>query len=439
MKMAFAFLLLFATIGCCLLPGSEEEDTDDQAEGQPQNGAYTAPSVGGTATDAPPASMPPPPPPVAPGAPPGRLTRASFVGSPLAPQAPGAAALFGRSAARTTGPIEDGLLVCSATVRGNWDDSFFAGGADVALLVRFGEGAAQRATAQNSLRMYTFPISRLTPGESMWVRVIDRDVLSDDTIGEDFERFESAPFTLNMEHADIECRAVDPALVRDRVATAVASLTRAVNALTAATPDVSAYDLGYPSAAAERVIAAAQEVAPWSEGRSREHDAQIERAVGFDAEWERRARAAVDAAMTELPPPGESVAIGGARTISVREVLCGLDATARREAMGEASIDSNTEGCLVVLALAASRRTTLPALEAVDAQWDEVWGLDASARMLGAHIAARARSGAYLPTTEPVVLTPGEPIDVVVSLPRTSQAALLRVRDGGRAVLLRLE
>lgn len=412
-------------IGCCLVPAPPQPAADPQP---PTPAVAIAPF-------ATPLAAPPPPPIVVPAPAPGRLTRASFDAAGAVPQAPGLRELYEHARRPSTG-IENGMLVCSARVRNeSWDDSLFAGGADVALRARFGSGPI-RSTAQSGLRTYTFPIAQLERGDTVWIRVVDIDVFSHDTIAEGSIRFEQAPFTLTMGQADVECRAVDAALVARRAAAAIHELARTIDELGEVQPDVQGYDLGYPRATAGRVVEAATAARAWTDGGPA-YDVEVDRAIAFDTDWDARARRAVGAAMRTLPAPGASTAIRRDLHASVREVACGADAAALGASMSS-STDTTPGGCLVVLALDASSRVTLPALDQPDAQW-EAWALDRSAHMWTARVVARSRDGAYLPASEPVVVEPGAPVEVTISLPPGATPVLLRVRDGGRPAILRLE
>ncbi len=416
-----ALLVGLASIGCDL-PGRDRDREDDRPPG-----SATAPALA-----APPAPAPAP-------QRLGHLTRGVFdaLAHGNQPQTREPTALWEGARDPRHGSIERGMLVCQARVHGTgFDDSFFAGGADVALAARFADGAV-RSTAQNGHRIYTFPIARLDPGDALWIRVVDVDVFFNDTIAEGSGRFERAPFTLTMGQADVECRAVDPALVSRRTDTALARLGLAIDRLDAAEPDVSAYDLGYPRDEAARVTAAASEVLAWTDAASPGYRAAVDRATAFDAEWERRAGAAVVAAESALPPPGERIALGTGRELIVREVVCDAGASALAASMGQTALNVGLGGCLAVVGLSSPRATSLPPMSSVSQPW-EAWSLDARGDMRAAPVIGRRQGDRWIAPEETVAITAGESVEVVLALPPRASARLLRVGDGGRPAVLRL-
>jgi hypothetical protein len=418
-----ALLLGLVSIGCCL-PGWHREEDGAGAARDP-----AAPLALGA---------PPAPAPAAP-ARLGHLAEGTFdaLANGNQPQPREVTALWESARDARHGSIERGMLICQARVHGaGFDDSFFAGGADVALAARFADGPL-RSTAQSGHRIYTFPIARLDPGDALWIRVLDVDVFFNDTIAEGSARFERAPFTLTMGQADVECRAVDPELVSRRTDTAVARLGLAIDALDDAEPDVSAYDVGYPTDEAARVTAAASDVLAWTDASSPRYRAAIDRAVAFDAEWQRRAGAAVLAAESALPPPGAPVALGTGRELTVREVVCGAGASTLVSSMGATALDIGLGGCLAVVELSSPRATSLPPLSPVSQPW-EAWSLDARGDMSAAPVVARRQGDRWIAPDETVAIAPGESVEVVLALPAHSSARLLRVGDGGRPAVLRV-
>ena len=71
------------------------------------------------------------------------------------------------------------MLVCSVRVTGGgYDDSLFAGGADVYMRLAIA-GGPTRGTRQSAERIYSFPVARLDAGDSLSVSVYDEDSYSD--------------------------------------------------------------------------------------------------------------------------------------------------------------------------------------------------------------------------------------------------------------------
>lgn len=350
------------------------------------------------------------------------------------PQLPGLRALFDAAPA-APGDVRDGVLVCSATLLGGgYDDSLFAGGADVALAMRIGEGAL-RSTPQSSERVYSFPTASLTHGQTVWVRVVDRDILFDDTIAEGTTTFEGAPFRLTMGQANVECRALAPTLVAEQREAARTRLARILDRLPVPAPDLAAADLGAPSAATNDAAGAARELAAWSDPS----DPALERSLAPGHAWYRAWHDAITDAVDEragsLPAPGTPVADGHAQ-LTVTDLACGASATALRAEIGEAATSTAAiEGCIVRLQL----RGHAPPLR-LDATSDtgDTWTLGRGGELARASVLAVRVDGRWQ-SVERGAVSAGSDAEVAFVLSGDAEAPLLRLgRPFAHAQLLRL-
>ncbi len=367
----------------------------------------------------------------------GRLTAGSFEALTLdVPQAPSPTSLFENAAPHVSGPLGRSLLVCRVNLLGGgFDDSVLAGGADVALAVKLRNGTA-RSTGQSPERVYTFPVSHLALHDAIWIRVIDVDVVFNDTIAEGSTSFAHTPFSLGMGQANVECRAVEGAAVEQPSRSTLAALSRSVDELSRSESNLAEEELGYPHERAQAVLAQARSALAWHEPSDSAYRTQVERAIAFDAQWNRRAAAAVRAATSELPAPGASAPLGTGRQIRVARVACGTEANALADQIGEA-MRGNTGACLATLEIQASRPISLPSLDDASAQL-EASSIELDARIDRAWLVARRREGAWVAPSETISLQRGERVEMVFAM-RSSEAPLLRARDGGgQPVVLRV-
>ncbi len=348
------------------------------------------------------------------------------------PQVPEPRALF-ETATPTTGDAHDTVLVCTATLLGGgFDDSLFAGGADVYLAMRIGEGELRNAP-QTSERTYSFPVASLTHGQTVWVRVLDRDVVFDDTIAEGTTTYAGTPLRLTMGQANVECRALDPALVAARRTTALTALEARLPLLPTPEPDLAADDLGFPSASTSSVASAIDGLAAWSVPADPALVAARERGHAWFRSWSEAAERAVSLAVATLPPPGTSVADGSARITVVREA-CGAEATTLRAEIGDAAASTApSTGCLVRLRLEQHGPVTLDPLGSAD-----TWSIGADARRDPTPILA-ARTGDAWRAVGPGPTSLAGDFEVVFVLAGEQHAPLLRLGPPfAHAQLLRL-
>lgn len=312
---------------------------------------------GNAPAPSPPAPVPhrPPAPPLPPPAPyfePAELLAApSLVAvlgrSSILPQRPDAPSLFAR-ARPVDGAITRGMLVCRAVVRGSFDDSFFAGGADVSMSLAVGSGETM-SSWQIPSRVYTFPIRELAPGTSLAFGLVDRDVLFSDAIASATVAYTAAPFTFEREHASVECRALPS--VEAQAQRALTRYRASLEAFHAPTPDLSAEDLGFGSA--EPVARAAEEAASWIGWGDPDLAAGTARAREIDAAYLESVGARV-VEVREALPAGEPV-VGGDRALRVLRVVCGRDTVALRAEMGAVMRPGAAPRCHVVLEIEARR------------------------------------------------------------------------------------
>jgi hypothetical protein len=189
-----------ATAGCCF--ASDPDLAAPIAAPEPTTAPWPT-------SEPPPYVPPPPPPPYVEAAsllaPPSMAS--SLEGSSLVPQRPDARRLFDR-ARPVEGAIHRGLLVCRTEIRGQYDDSLFAGGADVSMSLTVGAGEPM-ATGQESSRTYTFPIAALEPGTTLHLGAVDVDVLFSDPIGGVDAEYTRAPFEAEHPNVTFRCRALE--------------------------------------------------------------------------------------------------------------------------------------------------------------------------------------------------------------------------------------
>lgn len=385
------------------------------------------------------------PPPVAPPTP---LTALAPLSSALVglargpvPQAPGGASLF-ESAVPHEGAIERAMLVCRARVRGGgFDDGVFAGGADVSIAARLGRGEVRR-TPQTSSHVYTLPVARLEPGSTVWVRVIDDDVLFDDTIAEGSTRFSRTPLELTMGQADVECRAVAPARVALSAGEEIASLAGALDRLDAIEPDLLAPELGYPRARVQPTLDAAVRAAAWVDWSDPQLEAQIERARAFDRAWPERAGRVVEAARDQAPHVGTPTAVGRRRVtvsgMACRDAADALRAESGAPGMGGCVVLATVEAGSAPLRLHATTGTIEP-----DAPL-EAWAIDASGRTVSLTVSGRRDAHGWIARSEERVLEPGSAMELVLGVQPGViigfEPVLVRLRDAPSApVVVRVE
>jgi hypothetical protein len=341
------------------------------------------------------------------------------------PQAPAPAALFAAARPHTNGPVVRGLFVCSATLDSEdaYDDSI-AGGPDVALEVRLGRGEV-RSTPQTALRIYTLPVARLDPGDPIWIRVLDRDVIFDDTISERGGSFASTPFVLDMDHADVDCRVLEGEAVARPARAAIGAMASAIDALDSAAPDPKVEQLGYPQVGAARVMTASSRALAWLHPSDPEYVAQRMRAHAFETRWSEHAAAAVEGARRALPTPGTNVALGHRFHVRVTSHSCGTPGATRSDPLAP---DPST--CHALLELEARERTSVPmSLESAV--------LTTEGTEYRAAISARQVSGTWVAPAEVHTLEPSQRALLAVQYP-DRDPPILRVRDAGEPILLRL-
>ncbi len=373
------------------------------------------------------------------------LDRAAFqaLAAGPVPQAPGARALYDAAEGARVGPLHDGLLVCEARVHGaGYDDGLFAGGADVFLRLTIGDGET-RFTQQNGLRMYTFPVASLAPGDRLDVSVIDDDVFFDDTIG-----VGGAPYTGGETRVDtppgavVTCRPAAAGAVRAGRRQALAQLDRALDRRARVRPDLRAVDLGYPAQLNGEVVAAARGVLAYGTLAHPGLAARVERAIAIDAGWADAVREAIDAEVRSLPGPGSPTAAPEVGSLTVDRVACGAEATAARDGIDVVPVRNS--GCVVELTLRADRELRLaPAgwsVEGIAARGElSVGAVEAVAEGEGAWRSIADGSRADGSPAGVVHLVPaGGSVRLALGLASGPRARLLRLGVRGAPVLLRL-
>ncbi len=337
------------------------------------------------------------------------------------PQRADAPQIFSR-ARPIEGEIHRGLLVCRAQIRGQYDDSLFAGGADVAMTVTVGQGEAM-STGQHASRTFTFPIASLETGTSVAASVVDVDVLFSDPIGGGTASYERTPFTIEHPNATIECRALPS--VEAEAQRALTRFRRALDGFDAREPDLVASDLGFPST--EPVRSAAEDVASWVGWSDAELRAGIDHARELDAAYARTIGPAVVARREALPAMNEPTSAGD-RALRIVRVACDDEARALRAEMGEPVSDDREPACHVVLEVEARRAMRLAPRPAAE---DEAWTLSEDGTRERAQRIATHCGDAWIRADAPRSMQRGDRCEVHLGV--SAPGALLRV--GGELAL----
>ena len=331
------------------------------------------------------------------------------------PQRADAPQLFAR-ARPIEGEIHRGLLVCRAQIRGQYDDSLFAGGADVAMTVTLGQGEAM-STGQHASRTFTFPIASLEPGTTVAASVVDVDVLFSDPIGGGTASYQRTPFTIEHPNASIECRALPS--VEAEAQRALSRFRRALDGFHSGEPDLVAGDLGFPSV--EPVRAAAEDVASWVGWSDPELRAGFAHARELDAAYAATIGPAVIARHDALPPMNEPTNAGD-RTLRIVRVACDDEARALRAEMGVQVSDHREPACHVIVEVEARRAMRLaPRPPAID----EAWTLSEDGTRERAQRIATRCGDAWLRADAPRSMQRGERCEVHLGV--SAPGAILRV------------
>jgi hypothetical protein len=397
-----------ATAGCCF--ASDPDLAAPIAAPEPTTAPWPT-------SEPPPYVPPPPPPPYVEAAsllaPPSMAS--SLEGSSLVPQRPDARRLFDR-ARPVEGAIHRGLLVCRTEIRGQYDDSLFAGGADVSMSLTVGAGEPM-ATGQESSRTYTFPIAALEPGTTLHLGAVDVDVLFSDPIGGVDAEYTRTPFEAEHPNVTFRCRALES--VEAQAQAALARYRRALDGFAATSPELSALDLGYPSTAP--VVEAAEEAASWLGWRDGDMRAGADRAREIDAAFVQRVGERVVSTATTLPS-GSEPSERGDRRIRIARTVCDDEARAFRADMGDAVSTTRSPACHVVLEIEARRGLRLEGPPPSEA---EAWTLREDGTREHAERLAIFHDGAWHRPNEPISLAAGEHCEVHLGV--HEPGALLRV------------
>lgn len=432
-------LLCLALGGCCFFPFLGAQSLTKHAVAKPT--PIAAPDPWEPAASQPPAFPSQPPFPSQPthghvpvARPAGHLNQQSFTAltTGAVPQAPDPRGLFDRAARVQADHVQGGLIACRVRLtRGGYDDSLFAGGADVYMHLRLGQGP-QRTSPHRSARVFTFPVEDLERGDALSVTVMDRDVFFHDRIGGGRADYTGGETVIHASPgAEVRCRPIAPATVDRARSRALRQVSRAIDRLDRAAPELEAYDFAYPGDRTTAVLDATREALAFMMLSDPELEAQVDRAVEFDDRWEERVQAAVDEASQTLSEPGAPARVPRLGTLHVDSYACGRAAATEREQIGEALVGS---GCVLRLGWIPSR--TGP----VQPSDFEVWGIDGDGGMPTATVEAIETSeGVWTGFDAAPQAHRGQATSLALSFAPGTRPRLLRVRGPGRAVLLRLE
>lgn len=378
-----------------------------------------------------------PPPTLAPrvAPPPGHLSEESIaaLSSGVVPQVPDRRGLFGSAPQTPSTSVRRGVLVCSVRLTGGgYDDSLFAGGADVYMRLAVA-GGPTRATRQSATRIYTFPVARLDEGDSLTVSVFDDDVFRDDLIGRGSGAFTGGPVSITTRGAEVDCRVASARAVEGGRRSRLRRVDQVLGRLEGAEPDLSVHDFGYPSGAGETLNEALTDALIWMESSDPDYRARVERALEFEESWTSRVREAIGDAASELPGPEDPVRLTRVGRIESRTLSCGAEAAQLREDLAEAIEPSS--GCLAQVDLVARPSGQLSGADALD-----VWGVDSMGSMLrSARVALRHGDEWVTDTSTPFSYAGGDRLRLVYVFPDGTRPVLLRVGRGRSATVIRLE
>lgn len=414
--------LAAALAGCCF-GGSEAPLPEAQAP-QPEPMLEVAPP------EPPPVRRPPP----APYTPPAQVMQRVGLGATLdsedgiTPMRPSAGRLFDR-ARPFEGPIARGLLVCRTRIRGSFDDSLFAGGADVAMSLRVAE-RPWLSTTQSSARVFTMPLADVAVGTRLGLHVVDRDVIFHDLIASTSVVYAGAPFEVEAEHATISCRVL-PDVTHD-AGRAIERYLRTLEGLDTDTPNLLDEDLGFPPVT--RVLDAAREAASWVGWTAPEMLTARARAGEIDRAFEANIGHAVTETVPTLPAFGEPTRLRD-RTIRITRWTCGDEAEAMRQTMGDAAAPGMFP-CQAILEITAHQRITLRSVRSFE---NELWSLHASGARDRARRIAVFHNNTWSRGDAPLTLGPDETCLVHVGLSRPAPVLRIGGELARTPMLLRLE
>lgn len=362
------------------------------------------------------------------------LDRASFeaLARGRVPQIPGGARLFEEARPHDGGPLEGAVLVCRTMMvpgHDDWDGPF--GGPELELRARVGSGPLRRTGEGRPAGLFTLPVARLAPGEHVWMRLVDRDVLYDDPIGEGSTRFAGAtPLVISMRTATIECRAIEGERVEEVARPALGRIDFALEQVERARPDVTEAALGYPTSDAIAVRREASATAAWIDWSNSRVEERIARASRFEAAWSIAAREEVARAERELPPPEATAPVGSGRHARILEIACGTAAVRVRGSVGDALAQSpGEEPCVARVAIDNGAHSwALPRLDVHSMAPLTFEAIDAEGHVQRTSWIARGRGATWAMPAEQLEIAPRETLELVLALP-TRDARIFRVVD----------
>ena len=329
--------------------------------------------------------------------------------------------------------VEDGLLLCDLRVSTDSDADTFKG-PDTSLNVRLGQARPRTARGPEDSwgAVLSMPIARLESGDSVWLRVVDRDVWHDEYIGSDTVVFRGRfPLRFRSDHTRVECRALGTVQVEARVGRPLSQAGTSVDGLERAlVPDARLAGFGYPTLERMRVAADLSRAAAWVDWDDPRVGALLDRMDRADALWQQRARGAVEAAAADLPAPGADVPLGPGYEGHVGEVLCGTDAN--RIVSRYPQLAARVQGA-PCLARVAVRRVDGSAQSFGPSQPTpmEVRVLTDDGRSVHAVWVARETDAGPVGLTHPGTVAAGDAAVLLLALPHAPEA-----RRGPRARLL---
>lgn len=366
------------------------------------------------------------------------------------PQVGARSTLFSATANRELPADGRALLFCRVEV--NPGRRYDAGSLpDPNLQVRVGEGPVHTMSGGEDILRWHFsvPVSELHDGSRVWMRVIDEDVFSHDTIEEHtVVVIDGSPILSSKERSVVECRVADPAIVESASQDAVDSANRAIDHLEAQlTPRATHPQLGYPAEEVDEARLRLRSVAAWRGWDSSEVAALKDRHAALDATWSTRARSLLDERRALLPEPLAENDLGAGMSLRARPLGCGLAGIEAISTYSQELSSQRSDRCYVMVELRKSSGRDIQLGHAGSELGPfapiAISSVDGEGRMKPAHIVRQARDGRALAEEHELTLSAGDRVEVLLEVAPVDggdPAAIreLWVRSEGRPHLVRI-
>lgn len=274
-------------------------------------------------------------------------------------QIPDREALF-RGAPRGEATLEDDVLICRVHVSEpsgrRWD--LFAD-PDLRAVLSVGSRRAVVWGSENSrTETFSFPGVTLRRGSQLSLRVVDRDVTTDELIGNPRGRFDGRlPLSFESSWVEVECRAPRRDAIRARLSSSLERAEASIVVVERATPDLADASLGRPTRGLDDARRALLAAMAYAGSRAPVVRAPVRRLEAAERDFDRRlARAIADARRSAT----SSAAVDGIE-VEVEAWTCDATELATYGTMPERSV------CAVKLRWEGARAPALGVPDAIDA------------------------------------------------------------------------